>query len=150
MLEEPGGHAALRTGEVYQQVRERWFWYTIGTPIGIVRAPHEAVWHDIGAGDEEWGDQRTYRFRLLRLVDADDGTAVTATDEAIVLYLQALNTDLADRAMALTLLVEVQMRAGEFDKALQTARQATRTANGLAASLREKLDDTRRDVRAVD
>jgi tetratricopeptide (TPR) repeat protein len=75
---------------------------------------------------------------------------VTATDEAILLYLQALNTDLADRALALKLMVEIQMRAGEFDKALESARQATRTARGLSASLRERLADTRRDVGTVD
>ena len=111
---------------------------------------HEAVWFELSADDDEWSERRPWRFRLLRLVDADDGTSLAATDEAIVLYLQALNTDLADRAMALKLMVEVQMNAGEFDKALGSARQATRTAEGLAASLREKLDDTRRDVRAVD
>ncbi|HTV00588.1 MAG TPA: hypothetical protein VMF13_08635, partial [Luteitalea sp.] len=65
-------------------------------------------------------------------------------------FLQALNTDLADRALALKLLVAIQMEAQEFDKALSTAHQATRTAQGLSASLRQKLDDTRRDVRSVD
>ena len=80
------------------------------------------------------------------MVDSDVGAAVTATDEAILLYLQALNTDLADRALALKLMVEIQMQAGEFDKALDSARQATRTARGLSASLRERLADTRRDI----
>ena len=112
--------------------------------------PHEATWRELAAEGDEWAEARSYRFRLLRLVDSDEGAAVVATDEAIVLYLQALNTDLADRAMALKLLVEVQMNAGEFDKALASARQATRTARGLSASLRDKLDDTRRDVRSVD
>lgn len=112
--------------------------------------PHEAVWRELADDDATWIEPRTWRFRLLRLVDGDEGPAVMATDEAIVLYLDALNADLADRAMALKLLVEIQMEAGEFDKALTTARQATRTARGLSASLREKLDDTRRDVRSVD
>jgi tetratricopeptide (TPR) repeat protein len=112
--------------------------------------PHEATWCELANDDARWSDSRTWRYRLLRLVDGDDGPAVTATDEAIVLYLQALNTDLADRAMALKLLVEIQMQAGEFEKALSTARQATRTAQGLSASLRDKLDDTARDVRSVD
>jgi tetratricopeptide (TPR) repeat protein len=109
---------------------------------------HEATWvePDTGAGAQS----QPFRFRLLRLVDSDVGAAVTATDQAIVLYLQALNTDLADRALALKLMVQIQMQAGEFDKALDSARQATRTARGLSASLREKLADTRRDVTAVD
>lgn len=114
--------------------------------------PHEANW--IEPVSDDGGDEEPvpapFRFRLLRLAESDDGAAVTATDQAIVLYLQALNTDLADRALALKLMVEIQMRAGEFEKALSSARQATRTAQGLAASLREKLDDTRRDVRTID
>lgn len=112
--------------------------------------PHEATWVE---PDDDSGDgarSETFRFRLLRLVDTDLGAAVTATDEAIVLYLQALNTDLADRALALKLMVQIQIEAGEFTKALDSARQATRTARGLSASLRERLADTRRDVSAID
>ena len=112
--------------------------------------PHEAIWREPAGDGETWSEARPYRYRLLRLGEGEDGTTITATDPAIVLYLQALNSDLADRALALKLLVEIQMKAGEFDKALATARQATRTAQGLSASLREKLDDTRRDIRSVD
>ncbi|OPX05559.1 lipopolysaccharide assembly protein LapB [Mycobacterium sp. AT1] len=111
--------------------------------------PHEVTWLEVdGTGDGVAAD--VFRFRLLRMVDSESGAAVTATDEAILLYLQALNTDLADRALALKLLVEIQMQAGEFDKALDSARQATRTARGLSASLRERLADTQRDVGTVD
>ena len=78
------------------------------------------------------------------------GTVVSATDEAVVLYLRALHTDLANHAMALKLMVELQMAQGEFERALASAQDATRTARGLSASLREKLDDTRRDARSVD
>ena len=113
--------------------------------------PHEATWLDLdGAPSGEQPQESRFRFRLLRMTDSDDGAAVTATHEAILLYLQALNTNLADQAMALKLMVEIQMLAGEFDKALDTARQATRTARGLAAHLRERLADTRRDVTSVD
>ena len=111
--------------------------------------PHEATWLDADTAGQE-PDEDVFRFRLLRMVDSEAGAAVTATDEAILLYLQALNTDLADRALALKLMVEIQMQAGEFDKALESARQATRTARGLSASLRERLADTRRDVGTVD
>lgn len=111
--------------------------------------PHEATWLEADTHGED-PHQDIFRFRLLRMVDSEAGAAVTATDEAILLYLQALNTDLADRALALKLMVEIQMQAGEFDKALDSARQATRTARGLSASLRERLADTRRDIGAVD
>lgn len=112
--------------------------------------PHEATWIEPGPDDGGEPVAVPFRFRLLRLVESDDGTAITATDQAIVLYLQALATDLADRALALKLMVGIQMRSGEFEKALASAAEATRTAEGLAASLRHKLDDTRRDVRSVD
>ncbi|MGV9821172.1 hypothetical protein [Nocardia xishanensis] len=113
--------------------------------------PHEATWLDLDVTPAgEHPEASPFRFRLLRMVDSDEGAAVTATREAILLYLQALNTDLADQALALKLMVEIQMQAGEFDKALDTARQATRTAHGLAAYLRERLADTRRDVTSVD
>lgn len=112
--------------------------------------PHRATWVEPAPHDSAPSTIETYRYRLLRLGDGEDGPAVTATDESIVLYLQALSTDLADRALALKLMVAMQMEAGEFAKALTTAREATRTANGLAATLRERLDSTRRDVRTVD
>jgi hypothetical protein len=112
--------------------------------------PHEATWVEPAREDGDSAEPEPFRYRLLRLADDNDGAIVTATDQAIVLYLQALNIDLADRALALKLMVEIQMQAGEFDKALASARQATRTAQGLAAGLREKLEDTRRDIRSVD
>lgn len=37
------------------------------------------------------------------------GTAIAATDESIVLYLQALDVDLADREMATELMLSRQM-----------------------------------------
>ncbi|MGV9677311.1 hypothetical protein ACWDSJ_18695 [Nocardia sp. NPDC003482] len=111
--------------------------------------PHEATWVEAETEHEVMHTEQ-FRFRLLRLVDNEVGPCITATDEAIVLYLRALETDLADQALALKLMVEIQMNAGEFEKALESARQATRTAQGLSASLREKLADTKRDVSAVD
>lgn len=111
---------------------------------------HVTQWVDLAGDGEQWAGSRPYRFRLLRLTEGEDGAAVSASDEAILLYLQALDTNLADRAMALKLIVERQMRAGEFDRARGTAVDARRTAEALAASLRDKLEDTQRDVRSVD
>ena len=112
--------------------------------------PHLATWREPADHGDKWGEQREFKFRLLRLVDGDASPVVVATDEAIVLYLRALQTDLANQAMALKLMVELQMQKGEFDRALLSAREATKTARGLSASLRVKRDDTRRDVRSVD
>lgn len=111
--------------------------------------PHTASWLDADNYDGQVHEDE-FRFRLLRMIDSEAGAAIAATDEAILLYLRALDTDLADQALALKLMVEIQMEAGEFDKALETAKQATRTAQGLSASLRERLTDTKRDIRAID
>ena len=111
--------------------------------------PHKASWLDADNYDGQVHEDE-FGFRLLRMIDSDAGAAIAATDEAILLYLRALDTDLADQALALKLMVEIQMEAGEFDKALETAKQATRTAQGLSASLRERLTDTKRDIRAID
>lgn len=111
--------------------------------------PHDATWMHCDVASK-YPEPDVFRFRLIRMVDGESGAAITATDEAILLYLQALNTDVADRALALKLLVEIQMQSGEFDKALESARQATHTARGLSASLRERLSDTVRDVGTVD
>jgi hypothetical protein len=73
--------------------------------------PHRVHWVELAADGESWAGRRPFSFRLLRLTDAEDGTAVSATDEAVLLYLQALDTNLADRAMALKLIVERQMIA---------------------------------------
>ncbi|MFG1643771.1 hypothetical protein ACGFMK_26045 [Amycolatopsis sp. NPDC049252] len=112
--------------------------------------PHEVFWREPAVDGEEWSEAVAYRFQLLTLTEEVEGIAIKATDPAILVFLQALNTNLADQALALKIMVEIQMNSGEFDKALATAKQATRTAQGLSASLREKLDDTRRDIRSVD
>ncbi|MGK4593728.1 hypothetical protein [Amycolatopsis sp. w19] len=112
--------------------------------------PHEVLWREPVVNGEEWSEAIPFRFQLLTVTEEIEGIAVKATDQAILIFLQALNTDLADQALALKIMVEIQMSAKEFDKALATARQATRTAQALSASLREKLDDTRRDIRSVD
>lgn len=96
------------------------------------------------------GDPQPWRFRLLRMVDSGNGTTVAATDEAIMLYLQALDVDLADREMATKLMLSRQMEAREFDRARRSAVEARRYAEGVATQLRERLDDTRRDIRSVD
>ncbi|MFG1923301.1 hypothetical protein [Cryptosporangium sp. NPDC048952] len=93
---------------------------------------------------------RTYRFRLLRLLDSGETPQLSATNEAVMLYLQALDVDLADREAAAKLILRRQMESGEFERAQRSAVDARRTAEGLAASLRDRLDETRRDLRGVD
>ena len=110
---------------------------------------HEAIWGGLAEADDEPARPTPYRFRLLRLLDAGQ-SQIAATDEAVMLYLQALDVDLADREAAAKLILRRQMEAGEFERARRSAVDARRTAEGLAASLRERLDETRRDLRGVD
>jgi hypothetical protein len=111
--------------------------------------PLQARWGELSDDDTRPGS-RIYSFRLFRLVDAGDSTQVSATDEAIMLYLQALDVDLTDREAATKLILRRQMEAGEFERARHSAVEARRTAEALAASLRDRLDQTRRDLRGVD
>ncbi|MEX5710501.1 hypothetical protein AB1484_19880 [Parafrankia sp. FMc6] len=112
--------------------------------------PLRARWGELADSDDERSGTRTYSFRLLRLLDAGDSPQLSATDEAVMLYLQALDVDLADREAAAKLILRRQMEAGEFERARRSAVDARRTAEGLAASLRDRLDETRRDLRGVD
>jgi hypothetical protein len=110
---------------------------------------HEASWGGLADTDDEPARSVPYRFRLLKLLDAGQ-SYISASDEAVMLYLQALDVDLADREAAAKLILRRQMEAGEFERARRSAVDARRTAEGLAASLRERLDETRRDLRGVD
>jgi hypothetical protein len=99
--------------------------------------PHRASWVEPAAAEGEPSSIEPFRYRLLRLADGEDGPAVTATDEAIVLYLQALNTDLADRALALGLLVSGRADgpfagASSGDQELERDRLHRRTGSALA------------------
>jgi hypothetical protein len=111
--------------------------------------PLRAEWGELAEHDERPAS-RSYSFRLLRLLDVGDSPQLSATDEAVMLYLQALDVDLADREAAAKLILRRQMEAGEFERARRSAVDARRTAEGLAASLRDRLDETRRDLRGVD
>lgn len=57
--------------------------------------PHRALWTELAVESEAWAQRNPYSFRLLRLVDAGEEAQLSATNEAIMLYLQALDVDLA-------------------------------------------------------
>lgn len=123
--------------------------------VTITRLVLDMLLNDGQAYRYEWrppdgSDPVPWRFRLLRMIDTGEGTSIAATDESIVLYLQALDVDLADREMATKLMLSRQMEAGEFNRARASAVEARRYAEGVATQLRERLDDTRRDLRTVD
>jgi hypothetical protein len=109
-----------------------------------------ATYIETGEPGDEWTSTRDFAFRLLELKDGSEGTRVVATDAAVMLFLQALDVDLADQQAALTVVMQRQMEDGRFDKARRTAWQARETAQAYTTVISEAIDDTRRDLSAVD
>ncbi|GAA4553359.1 hypothetical protein [Pseudonocardia xishanensis] len=91
-----------------------------------------------------------YSFRLLALREAEYGPVLTASDQAITLFLHGLDVDIEDADRALAHVLQRQLDDRRFDAAARTAAQAERTSVGIAATLAELLDATRRDVGSHD
>jgi hypothetical protein len=91
-----------------------------------------------------------YSFRLLSLREAEYGPVFTASDQAITLFLHGLDVDIEDADRALAHVLQRQLDDRRFDAAARTAAQAERTSVGIAATLSELLDATRRDVGSQD
>lgn len=90
-------------------------------------------------------------FKLLEEVEAPDGTVVLrATDEAVNLFVGALDRDVEDAQAAAEAVLESQLRRGRIDEAVATAREARLRSVQFAARVRRVLDATRRDLRQVD
>uniref|UniRef100_UPI0015EFF1EC hypothetical protein n=1 Tax=Pseudonocardia pini TaxID=2758030 RepID=UPI0015EFF1EC len=87
-----------------------------------------------------------YSFRLLSLREAEYGPVLTASDQAITLFLHGLDVDLEDADRALAHVLQRQLDDRRFDAAVRTAAQAERTSVGISATLSELLEATRRDV----
>lgn len=95
-------------------------------------------------------EREPYSFRLLSLREAEYGPVLTASDQAITLFLHGLDVDLEDADRALAHVLQRQLDDRRFDAAVRTAAQAERTSVGIAATLSELLDATRRDVGSHD
>jgi hypothetical protein len=90
-------------------------------------------------------------FKLLEEVEAPDGTIVLrATDEAVNLFVGALDRDVEDAQAAAEAILESQLRRGRIDQAVATAREARLRSVQFAGRVRRVLDATRRDLRQVD
>lgn len=103
----------------------------------------------------EWGtdDYRTAElvFKLLEEVEAPDGTIVLrATDEAVNLFVGALDRDVEDAQAAAEAVLQSQLRRGRIDQAILTAKEARLRSLQFTRKVRRILDATRRDVRQVD
>ncbi len=103
----------------------------------------------------DWSGRRHRRaelaFKLLDEVEAPDGTVVLrATDEAVNLFVGALDRDIADAHAAAEAVLASQLRRGRLDQAVHTARAARLRSIQFAAGVERVLDATRHDIRQVD
>lgn len=90
-------------------------------------------------------------FKLLEEVEAPDGSVVLrATDEAINLFVGALDRDVEDAQAAAEAVLASQLRRGRIDQAVHTAREARLRSIQFTVKVRRVLAATRRDVRQVD
>ena len=90
-------------------------------------------------------------FKLLEEVEAPDGTIVLrATDEAVNLFVGALDRDIEDAQTAAEAILASQLRRGRLDQAVHTARAARLRSIQFAARVQRVLDTTRHDIRQVD
>lgn len=96
------------------------------------------------------GVRRPFSFRLLILRQADDSLVVVASDEAINVFLSALDLDPSDAEAAYGAVLERQLEEGRFEAAERTAVNAGRASVAMAARIAELLDGVRRDVRSID
>lgn len=92
--------------------------------------------------------RRPFTFRLLLLRQGED-LEVIASDEAINVFLSALDLDPSDAETAYSAVFERQLDDGRFDAAEISAANAARASTALSAQIAEVLDAVRRDLRSV-
>lgn len=93
---------------------------------------------------------RDYSFKLLQLRETEIGDCLVASDQAVMLYVAALDTDLEDAEYAHAVMLRRQLADGRLGAAEVSAAQARRTSEGYAANLSSLLADTTRDVGSHD
>jgi hypothetical protein len=102
---------------------------------------------DMAAEPATWAE---YTFKLLQLRETEHGDCLVASDQAVMLYVRALDTDLEDAEYAHAVLLARQLADGRLDSAEFSADDALRTSTGFAATLATLLTDTTRDVASHD
>jgi tetratricopeptide (TPR) repeat protein len=113
------------------------------------RHPFAIAYRDI----DERGEAvtRQLEFRLVADHFHPSGTVVLRlSNEAINLYLNALELDIEDAQAAAEAVVHSQLARGRFDEAIQSARNARWQSIRFQDKLVGILRDTRRDVARVD
>ena len=94
---------------------------------------------------------RQLEFRLVAdHFDPSGGTVLRLSNEAINLYLNALELDIEDAQTAAEAVVQSQLARGKFDEAVQTARNARLQSQRFGEKIDTVLRETRRNLRRVD
>jgi hypothetical protein len=114
---------------------------------GLLNEQHEYAKFEATAIGRD-GVRRPFTFRLLVLRQGED-LEVVASDEAINVFLSALDLDPSDAENAYAAVLERQLEDGRFEAAEMSAVNAGRASAALAAKIAELLDAVRRDVRSV-
>jgi len=95
--------------------------------------------------------RRTLEFRLVSdEFHPSGGTTLRLSNEAVNLYLRALELDIEDAQAAAEAVVQSQLARGKFDEAAESARVAHLQSVRYQEKLDRILRDTQRDVRRVD
>lgn len=113
------------------------------------RRPFEEIYTDF---EENFSAvRRKLEFRLLfDFFHPSGGTVLRLSNEAINLYLNALELDIEDAQAAAEAVVMSQLSRGRFDEAVQSARNARWQSIRFADKASTIVRETRRDVSRVD
>jgi hypothetical protein len=94
---------------------------------------------------------RQLEFRLVAdHFHPSGGTVLRLSNEAINLYLNALELDIEDAQTVAEAVVQSQLARGKFDEAVQTARNARLQSLRFREKIETVLRETRRNLRRVD
>jgi len=94
---------------------------------------------------------RRLEFRLVSdAFDPAGGTVLRLSNEAVNLYLNALELDIEDAQAAAEAIVQSQLARGRFDEAVQSARQARWQSLRYRDKVLRIVRETQRDIDRVD
>lgn len=111
------------------------------------RAPFQ---EDYLAIEDEGAVRRTLEFRLLDSHFQGEDITLRLTDSGVNLYLSALDVDIESAQAATEAILESQVRRGKLESATGIARAARAQSIRYQLKIEKVLQDTRRDLRAVD
>jgi hypothetical protein len=112
------------------------------------RRPFEEIYVDF---DDGRAITRTLELRLIQEVHHLDGRIVLRlSNEALNLFLNALDLDIEDAQAAAEAVVQSQLARGRFNEAIESANNARLQSVRYKDKIEQVLRETRRDLRRVD